>query len=274
MGRLIALHGLAGSGKSTACQIIEKEMPDLVRVKFAGVLKDMMRLMLSYAYPNERADFFEEAIEGKYKEVSLQGLGGLSPRIIMQVLGNDFRSKVSPNLWSTLTCAHVTNLLNEGKTVCIDDLRFPAECAMLYYINTDSMLDTKVTLIKVTRKERARETAESGPMGIDIFESLLDEVCDKTVEYMLARARSIGGDDSTYNAMFMYSLFPQMNPYEIKDVLRMSLITAKDKNDAGLYHVSGHSSESGLSDHIFDAVIENDGSREDFQQSILSAIRS
>ncbi|MDP9854467.1 deoxynucleotide monophosphate kinase family protein [Agrobacterium tumefaciens] len=114
---VIALTGLAGSGKSTASKyLIEKHGYQLV--KFAGPLKDMCRAV----------GMTEDEIEGSYKEVPLSYLCGKSPRQFMQLLGTQFgRDCIGKNFWTGLWIRAVGSILSEGGRVVVDDCRFPNE---------------------------------------------------------------------------------------------------------------------------------------------------
>lgn len=114
---VIALTGLAGSGKSTASKyLVEKHGYQLV--KFAGPLKDMCRAV----------GMTEDEIEGSYKEVPLSYLCGKSPRQFMQLLGTQFgRDCIGKNFWTGLWIRAVGSILAEGGRVVVDDCRFPNE---------------------------------------------------------------------------------------------------------------------------------------------------
>ena len=114
---VIALTGLAGSGKSTASKyLIEKHGYQLV--KFAGPLKDMCRAV----------GMTEDEIEGSYKEVPLSYLCGKSPRQFMQLLGTQFgRDCIGKNFWTGLWIRAAGSILAEGGRVVVDDCRFPNE---------------------------------------------------------------------------------------------------------------------------------------------------
>lgn len=114
---VIALTGLAGSGKSTASKyLVEKHGYQLV--KFAGPLKDMCRAV----------GMTEDEIEGSYKEVPLSYLCGKSPRQFMQLLGTQFgRDCIGKNFWTGLWIRAVGRILADGGRVVVDDCRFPNE---------------------------------------------------------------------------------------------------------------------------------------------------
>lgn len=114
---VIALTGLAGSGKSTASKhLIEKHGYQLV--KFAGPLKDMLRAI----------GLSEAQIEGELKETPCAWLQGATPRHAMQTLGTQWgRDCIGARLWTELWVRRVQLILAAGGRVVVDDCRFPNE---------------------------------------------------------------------------------------------------------------------------------------------------
>ena len=116
---VIALTGLAGSGKSTASKhLIEKHGYQLV--KFAGPLKDMLRAI----------GLSEAQIEGNLMEEPCERLQGATPRHAMQTLGCEWgRDCIGPSFWIELWVRRVNLIIAEGGRVVVDDCRFPNEAA-------------------------------------------------------------------------------------------------------------------------------------------------
>lgn len=114
---VIALTGLAGSGKSTASTyLVEKHGYQLV--KFAGPLKDMLRAI----------GLSEAQIEGELKEEPCEWLQGATPRHAMQTLGTQWgRDCIGAGLWTELWVRRVQLILAAGGRVVVDDCRFPNE---------------------------------------------------------------------------------------------------------------------------------------------------
>lgn len=114
---VIALTGLAGSGKSTASKyLVEKHGYQLV--KFAGPLKDMLRAI----------GLSEAQIEGELKEEPCEWLQGATPRHAMQTLGTQWgRDCIGAGLWTELWVRRVQLILAAGGRVVVDDCRFPNE---------------------------------------------------------------------------------------------------------------------------------------------------
>lgn len=114
--RVIAFTGLAGSGKSTAADVLHAR--GYWRVKFAGPLKAMMRAI----------GLSDAEIEGGLKEVPCARLAGRTPRYAMQTIGTDWgRDMIGPTLWTGLWLAEAKAVLADGGAVVCDDCRFPNE---------------------------------------------------------------------------------------------------------------------------------------------------
>ncbi|MCW2242254.1 nucleoside/nucleotide kinase family protein [Azospirillum canadense] len=106
---VIALTGLAGSGKSTVADRLTA-MYGFRREKFAGPLKDMMRAF----------GLSEDEIEGDRKEVSSDLLCGATPRHAMRTLGTEWgRMLIHPDLWASAWRRRAST----GRVVA-DDCRF------------------------------------------------------------------------------------------------------------------------------------------------------
>lgn len=117
--RVVALTGAAGSGKSTAADYLVRQH-GYERVKFAGPLKDMMRAI----------GFSDDHIEGDLKEKPDALLSGKTPRHAMQTLGTEWGRKcIGEDFWSNAWLYRVRGLVDFGRRVVVDDLRFPNEAA-------------------------------------------------------------------------------------------------------------------------------------------------
>ena len=116
---IIALTGVAGSGKSTAADYLIRHH-GYVRVKFAAPLKDMMRAL----------GFGADDIEGSCKELSNGLLCGKTPRHAMQTLGTQWgRDCIGEDFWVNLWKNTAEGILSKRGRVVVDDLRFPNEAA-------------------------------------------------------------------------------------------------------------------------------------------------
>ncbi|MDI6027028.1 deoxynucleotide monophosphate kinase [Corticibacterium sp. UT-5YL-CI-8] len=114
--RVIALSGLAGSGKSTAAAYLQFIGYELV--KFAGPLKDAMRAF----------GLSERHIEGDLKEKPCPLLQGRTPRYAMQTIGKEWgRDIIGEHFWLGLWEARALEVLDSGRRVVVDDCRFENE---------------------------------------------------------------------------------------------------------------------------------------------------
>ncbi|MEV4606233.1 AAA family ATPase [Neorhizobium sp. LMR1-1-1.1] len=127
MPPIVAFTGQAGSGKSTATRyLVEKH--GYTRVKFAGPLKDMMRVI----------GLSEEQIEGEMKEAGATLLCGESPRHAMQTLGTEWGRKcIGADFWINLWRERVARAWASGGRVVVDDCRFPNEAAAIRRLGGD-----------------------------------------------------------------------------------------------------------------------------------------
>lgn len=115
--RIVALAGLAGSGKSTTAEYLIANH-GYTRLKFAGPLKAMCRAI----------GMTETMIEGAEKELPCVWLSGRSPRYFMQRLGGDFgRDLIGPDLWTGLFQKAANDVLSAGGRVVVDDCRYDNE---------------------------------------------------------------------------------------------------------------------------------------------------
>lgn len=120
MTRLLGIAGRAGSGKSTAAQVLIDA--GWHRVKLAGPLKNMLRAI----------GLSDRHIEGDLKSVSCDLLGGRTPRYAMQTLGTEWgRDLISSTLWLDIAQRDISAALSEGRSVVIDDVRFQSEAELV-----------------------------------------------------------------------------------------------------------------------------------------------
>lgn len=117
-----------GSGKTTVAETMATLDPTLEIISIATPLKEMVKSLLkSLGYPSTVV--LQMLYDPEFKETPISGIGDgtITPRRLMQTLGTEWRNMVDPDLWIKLTVQKVTSLRERGKSVCIDDLRFPHE---------------------------------------------------------------------------------------------------------------------------------------------------
>ena len=120
--RLIGLYSPApGCGKTTAANLLFAHR----RVSFAAPVKRTVSHMLRelgllgfhYAYIN--------------KEAIIPGIG-VSARHMMQTLATEWgRACIHPDFWVMIARSKAQHIMNNGRSVVIDDVRFPNEVAMI-----------------------------------------------------------------------------------------------------------------------------------------------
>ena len=120
--RLIGFYSPApGCGKTTVADLLIEHR----RVSFAAPLKEAVSNMLhelglpgfNYAYIDKEAIVPEV---------------GVSARHMMQTLGTEWgRSCIHPDFWVMIARAKTQRIMADGRSVVIDDVRFPNEAAMI-----------------------------------------------------------------------------------------------------------------------------------------------
>ena len=120
MTALLGITGKAGSGKSTAAQVLIDA--GWVRIKFADPLKDMLRAI----------GLTEDQIEGHLKEVPCDLLQGRTPRWAMQSLGTEWgRGCIGERVWLDIVRRKIALAMAAGLSVVVDDVRFENEAQVI-----------------------------------------------------------------------------------------------------------------------------------------------
>lgn len=128
MPRLIALYSSQpGSGKSTLAGYLVRNHR-FTLVPFAGPLKAwLVQFLVEFGYSSWEA----HRLMHQDKAAPLDRIPSQpTPRRLMQTLGTDWgRRMIDPEIWICLWLQQVTRLLEQGRSVVCDDLRFPGELA-------------------------------------------------------------------------------------------------------------------------------------------------
>lgn len=167
MPRLIAIHGLKESGKSTTADRLV-DAHGFVRVKMAEALKNMVRVLLRAAgYDDE---FIERCVEGDLKSHPIEVLGGKTTRYVMQTLGTEWRDMILETLWVGIAARKIETLLASGHSVVVDDLRFTHEVATLRRFSPEFWV---VTRGDAHLKEPADAHPSERPLPAEIFHRVI-----------------------------------------------------------------------------------------------------
>ena len=141
--KVIAIHGLAGHGKTTSTKhLVTAHGLDVV--KFAAPIKNMLATLLIYMgdSPESAAYSMEDPL---MKSLPITELHGVTPRRLQQTLGTEWgRNLIHPNLWTDLAVLKIRQhwVRSPGHVILVDDLRFATEYDML-----ESEFDT--TFVKI-----------------------------------------------------------------------------------------------------------------------------
>jgi dephospho-CoA kinase len=147
--RVIGFAGKMAVGKTTAANFL-CDYFGFVRVGFADPIRAMLKA----------ANFCgEEELYGLAKETPIKWLGE-SPRFLLQTLGTEWgRMLVDQDIWCKLWFKQVTEILDSGTSVVVDDVRFPNEIEYL------RRLDGRLVYITAATKKLV------GPAGSRLHQS-------------------------------------------------------------------------------------------------------
>jgi len=115
--KLIALTGLAGSGKDESAKAIMGQMGPYQRYSFADPLREACKAVFGLT-DHEMAD-------RKLKETPLDRWPYESPRRLLQQVGTDLFRSLWPEVWIECFNRHVSS--QKDICICVTDLRFPNE---------------------------------------------------------------------------------------------------------------------------------------------------
>jgi hypothetical protein len=115
-----------GSGKTTVAEILERQH-GFVRNPLAFTLKEMTETFLT-SVGFSPYDARELILDPELKEAPIKELGGVTPRHLMQTLGTEWgRNCIHENVWVEVCIHRAKYWLRQGRSVVIDDVRFPNE---------------------------------------------------------------------------------------------------------------------------------------------------
>jgi hypothetical protein len=164
-----------GSGKTTLAEYLTSDH-GFMRLSLAGTLKRMVRTFLKASgLTDDQADTL--ITDPVLKETPLSLLNGKSPRFAMQTLGTDWgRELFGDDLWVNSTMGRVRRHMSEGKSVVIDDLRFPNEA--------DAIKAAGGYVVRVVRPGATITNAHASEGGLDSYKVDAQVVNDSSRELL------------------------------------------------------------------------------------------
>jgi hypothetical protein len=124
---VLGLIGPKGCGKTT----LAKQLTDLgcIRLNFADPLKQMLTTFLQLQGASEAN--IKAMLNGNLKETPTKYLNHQTPRRAMQTLGTEWRDLVDRKLWSEAWLNRARLLLQAGRSIVADDIRFLHEAEVV-----------------------------------------------------------------------------------------------------------------------------------------------
>jgi|SRR5579883_2076446 len=163
---VIGFYGPAGSGKSTAADILVASYAFRL-VSFSAPIKEAMKAI----------GLTEEEINGSKKEHPTEKLLWRSPRYAMQTFGTEWgRNLIHPDIWIELWRRKVSSLPDNIPVVC-DDVRFPNEADAIH-----SLGGVIVRISRPTVTFQSNHPSEEGKIIPDFV------VENNTTEWQLAKS--------------------------------------------------------------------------------------
>lgn len=160
---LIGLTGPAGSGKSTATELLVNTIPNVTEVQLAGPIKDMLTILLGEWFNGmEEVDWNNR----EWKESPLFHIpGNPSPRRLAQTLGTEWgRDVIHPDLWVAAGESNIKSSMARHFDVVVSDVRFDNEAEMIKRLGG--------MIVKITREEAPEVEAHVSEAGVS--DNLID----------------------------------------------------------------------------------------------------
>lgn len=129
------------SGKSTMAQYLEEKY-GYKRISIATPIKRAVSAIITAACDPMAMEELE-----RRKDEPLLKVCGMTPRDLMITIGSAAREK-EPDVWARICCAYIRYNLDCGRSVVVDDMRFPNEWEMFKQFN-----HIPVKIIKPTHGE-------------------------------------------------------------------------------------------------------------------------
>lgn len=179
MKEVIALYSSCQeSGKSTIADLFVEN--GYTRLKFADVLKDMLRPLLWTVAPTTHPNWW---LEGPGKN-ELVPILNVTARWLMQSLGTEWmRNSVSSSGWVDIMQKKIQET---NGNIIIDDMRFPNEYNMLMSLPRERY---NVVMVRLERPGYRVDTSHASEGSLDNFHFHWNIYNDGTVEDLLEEVK-------------------------------------------------------------------------------------
>ena len=137
---LIGFTGRAGSGKTTAADVLLRNHKNCLKMSFASPLKAAARELIASVRPKEHPITPAEYLTSRdLKDAPIPFLADITPRRLMQTLGTEWgRNTIHPDFWVVILAQKIERLLGHSYRqgtirlqAVIDDVRFGNEAEMI-----------------------------------------------------------------------------------------------------------------------------------------------
>lgn len=251
---LIALSGKMHSGKSTVADIFLQDK-NWSKVKFAQHIKDIVNnFLIISGYSDELA---KDCVDGDLKNELLPNIG-LTPRWMLQNIGSDFPIKNNYHyIWRDIAMQTSLNLINHGKNVIIDDLRFSQE--------SDSVHKNNGYTIFVDRKHKnllpTNNNLNSNLLDISNQNGIISN--NKFIDNMMTSI-GITIDNIQYDVEYR---LPKYFEDDFFEFVKSTLVPYRFTDNQNDNKIKQHISENSLPSN-FDYVLDNNGTLLDLKNNI------
>ncbi len=181
--QVIALYSpCMGMGKGEVAKFLDLE--GYGTIKFADPIKGMIKMLLNVAGVCPFSERSEPWLEGELKELPIPELHGVSPRRLMQTLGNEWgREYVHPEVWVQIALRRLDTLARNKMNAVIDDMRFPLEF--------EALKDRGALMVKVVRPGVVKTTLHASEGRLDKYNFDVEIVNDGTIEDLRAKVATL-----------------------------------------------------------------------------------
>ncbi len=180
---IIGFVGKKQSGKSTACSIVEGDLPDVVRIN----MKDALIEEIVKNFPRTMKEILNSEPENATQCKTIEDLFMYKPNLVrtfMQEYGTEVRRGDSPSYWTDQWKIKVEKALAEGKHVVVDDVRFLNEA--------EAVKKMGGVIVRISRTDLKDTDTHASEMEMDqIVPNYKFEVGPGELDLLTLKVRSI-----------------------------------------------------------------------------------